>query len=237
MPAPFDAALLVWPVCEPSLLPEHVLQTTLSSAYEPFIAAAATADAPAKESAYWAESMRLLLPLALCGRNDYAREILFALTDAVQPAAWGAIPLFFPSGSTDMPSARAAAHYALALRQVLVHEDPSKQVLHLLAGAPPEWLQLGDGLELDDAPTAYGPISIAAHWGRRRLSVEISGAAIPPGGYRLWWPRQIRPRRVTLDGVPLDDSAFDALGASIPRLFKGTVEAFFEDPAPSPRDF
>ena len=237
MPSPFDAALLVWPVCEPSLVPEHVLQATLTSAYEPFIAAAATADSPAKESAYRAESMRLLLPLALCGRNDYAREILFALTDAVKPAEWGAIPLFFPSGFTDMPSSRAAAHYALALRQILVHEDPSHQVLHLLAGAPPEWLQLGDGLVLSDAPTAYGPVSVAARWGRRRLSVEISGAAIPPGGYRVWWPRQIRPKRVTLDGVPLDESAFDAQGASVPRLFKGTLEAFFEDRAPSPRDF
>ena len=233
----FDAALLVWPVCEPSLVPEHVLQTTLTAAYEPFIAAVETADSPAKESAYWAESMRLLLPLALCGRGDYAREILFALTDAVKPAAWGAIPLFFPSGSTDMPSSRAAAHYALALRQILVHEDPSKQVLHLLAGAPPEWIQLGDGLELSDAPTAYGPVSIKARWGRHRLTVEIGGSALPPGGYRVWWPRQIRPKRVSLDGVPLDASAFDAQGASVPRLFKGKLEAFFEDSAPSPRDF
>lgn len=252
-PSPYDAALLVWPVCEPDLIPDHVLLATLIRGYEPFLAAttpdrpldrpsstftpsSAPAAAPLKRPLLL-ESVRLLLPLSLYGRSDYAREILFTLSDSLTPAPWGALPWSFPPGPFSMPSARSAALYALALRQVLIHEAPSTQVLHLLPGCPPDWLQLGDGLTIPSAPTAYGNLSLTAAIRRRHLRLTLSGDAFPPGGYRLWWPRQIRPSRVLLDSTELPADSYDSLGITLPPTFSGTLTAFYDTPFPSPRDF
>ena len=252
-PSPYDAALLVWPVCEPDLIPDHVLLATLIRGYEPYLAAttpdrpldrpssgftpSAGPAAPILRRPLLLESMRLLLPLALYGRADYAREILFTLSDSLTPAPWGALPWCFPPGPSSMPSPRSAALYALALRQILVHEAPSTQVLHLLPGCPPDWLQLGDGLTIPSVPTAYGNLSLTAVIRRRHLRLTLSGDAFPPGGYRFWWPRQIRPVRVLLDSTELAPDAYDALGITLPPSFSGTLTAFYDDHFPSSRDF
>ncbi|MBQ9345189.1 MAG: discoidin domain-containing protein [Kiritimatiellae bacterium] len=255
-PSPYDAALLVWPVCEPDLLPRHVLLSTLALGYEPFLravplaplerpgAVTATADAATAAPAPLSrpprlslEAIRLLLPLSLSGRADYAREILFTLTDALTPAPWGALPMAYPPGPSPMPYPRAAALYALAVRQILLHEDPATQVLHLLPGCPPDWLQLGDGLSLPSAPTAYGPVSLAASIRGRHFRLTFSGSASPPGGYRLWWPRQLKPLRVRLNSAELAPDAYDELGISLPPSFSGSLVATYDDDFPSSRDF
>lgn len=83
-------------------------------------------------------------------------------------------------------------------------------------------------------PTAFGPLDLSGFWKGNRLSVDIGGGARPPEGYRLWWPRQIKPERVLANGQHLKE--FDAVGATLPHDFQGQVEAFFPFKAPWPRE-
>ena len=83
-------------------------------------------------------------------------------------------------------------------------------------------------------PTAFGPLDLSGHWSGDRFRITIGGAARPPEGYRIWWPRQVLPIRVQANGRAVD--TFDERGVSLPHDFAGQVEAVFPYSAPWPRD-
>jgi|GEM_PF-704128 hypothetical protein len=233
----FDAAsvaLLFWPCAETDLVEPHELQSSLDAYYEGFLARGqpgGTGGAAADEAA-------LLGPLSTMGRGDYAREVLYALLDRRHPRGWNVwtrargAELRQPGPVGDMPDLRAAAAYVIGVRGLAAREN-GKQ-LDLFCGAPAEWLQYGDGFRVYGMPTAFGPLDVAGFWQKKQFSVEIGGGAHPPGGYRIWWPRQVRPDRVLANGQRVGD--YDALGCDLPHDFKGRLEAFMPYAAPWPRD-
>jgi hypothetical protein len=233
----FDAAataLLFWPCAETGLVEPHELQSSLDAFYEDFLRRGAEGSAlqtPTDESL-------LLGPLAAIGRGDYAREVLYALLSRRQPRGWHT----WADGVMDdarkpgvlggMPDIRAAAAYVLGVRGLAARE--TDQRLDLFSGAPAEWLQHGDGFRVYAMPTAFGPLDLHGYWHRDRMRVEIGGAARPPEGFRIWWPRQIAPDRVLANGEPVRE--FDACGVDLPHDFRGVVEVSFPFLAPWPRD-
>lgn len=233
----FDAdsvALLFWPCGETDLVDPHELQSSLDHFYDGFL----QRSQPGWAGRIPSDEARLLVPLASMGRGDYAREVLYALLDRRQPPGWQVWANVAGSDARQpgqigfMPDIRSAAAYVTAVRGLAARETDRR--LDLFSGAPAEWLQHGDGYRVYGMPTAFGPLDLYGYWHRNRMVVEIGGSARPPEGYRIWWPRQIKPERVLANGSHLE--AFDARGASLPHDFKGTVEVTFPFPAPWPRD-
>ena len=227
-------ALLFWPCAETDLVEPHELQTSLDALYKGFLArqqADWTGRIPANEG-------MLLAPLAGMGRGDYAREVLYDLLNRRQPAGWhvwadaiGSDPRQ-PGVAGTMPDIRSAAAFLIGARGLAARETGKR--LDLFSGAPAEWLQHGEGFRVTDMPTEFGLLDLSGHWHKKEFTIEIGGLARPPGGYRIWWPRQITPERVLANGEPL--KTFNAQGADLPHDFQGKVVAFFPFSAPWPRD-
>jgi hypothetical protein len=229
-----SVALLFWPCAETDLVEPHELQSSLDAFYEDFLARLH----PGWNGRISLEDLRLLAPLAQMGRGDYAREVLYDLLKYRVPSGWhtwghvvGSDPRQ-PGVVGWMPDGHAAADYINALRSLVAREEGRR--LELFCGTPAEWLQHGDGIQVYGMPTQFGPLDLSGYWNRDRLTLEIGGSARPSEGYRIWWPRQILPLRVTANGELL--KTVDAVGCFLPYDFKGTVEVEFPFPAPWPRD-
>jgi len=228
-----SAALLFWPCGERDLVEPHELQASLDRFYADFLrrAESPAAKMPSNDSI-------LLGPLSAMGRGDYAREVLYGLLARRQPAGWhtwadAAVADIRKPGLTGfMPDLTAAAAYVTGVRGLAARETGTR--LDLFCGAPAEWLQHGTGFKVFGMPTQFGPLDLRGDWEGTRFTVEIGGAARPPGGYRIWWPRQVEPVRVLANGTHWKE--FDSVGATLPHDFQGTVEAEFPTRAPWPRD-
>ena len=229
-----SAALLFWPCEETDLVEPHELQSSLDAFYDDFLARAQ----PGGEGVSPADEASLLVPLSAMGRGDYAREVLYSLLDRRHPLGWSVwsrargADLRQSGMIGDMPDLRAAAAYVIGSRGLAVRENGKK--LDLFSGAPAEWLQHGDGFRAYGMPTAFGPLDLAGFWQKKQFSVDIGGGAQPPGGFRVWWPRQVRPERVLANGQRVE--SFDAQGCDLPHDFQGRLEVFFPFSAPWPRD-
>ncbi len=233
----FDAvsvAWLFWPCDETDLAEPHEVQTSLDYFYEDFLRrreSGPTGPVPSDESL-------LLIPLASMGRGDYAREVLYDLLERRQPRGWQVWPDVVPADVRRprqvgfMPDVRAAAAYVIGVRGLAARETGRR--LDLFSGAPAEWLQHGTGFEVHAMPTAFGPLDLSGHWAGDRFRITIGGAARPPEGYRIWWPRQVRPIRVQANGRAVE--TFDERGVTLPYDFTGQVEAVLPYSAPWPRD-
>ncbi|NCD21921.1 MAG: discoidin domain-containing protein [Spartobacteria bacterium] len=229
-----SVALLFWPCAETDLVEPHELQSSLDAFYETVLARGE----PDGERLAPADDAALLGPLAAMGRGDYAREVFVSLLAAQRPPGWQSWPRARnadprqPGPVGDMPDLRVAAAYVMGTRGLAVRENGKK--LDLFCGAPAEWLQHGDGFQVYGMPTAFGPLDLAGYWQKKQFTVDVGGGAQPSGGYRVWWPRQVRPERVLANGERV--AGFDALGCDLPHDFKGRLEAFMPYSAPWPRE-
>jgi hypothetical protein len=227
-------ALLFWPCEETDLVEPHELQSSLDAFYDDFLLRRQPGWAGTTSS----DESQLLVPLAAMGRGDYAREVLYSLLERRQPTGWHTWADVSSSDSRQpgqigvMPNLKAAATYFTAVRGLAARE--TDQRLDLFSGAPAEWLQHGDGFQVTGMPTMFGPLDLTGDWNKNRLVVNIGGGAHPPGGYRLWWPRQVAPERVLANGEQV--KMFDAQGVDLLHDFKGKIEVFFPFHAPWPRD-
>jgi hypothetical protein len=242
------AGILFWPCGEGDLFPAAMVQNTLDGVYDRFLRWSAPDKGPgaveggAGGGLAWLSDVRYLTSMSRMGHADYAREELFDLCDRCDPAEWGALPAFTRArpgagggaAAAWRPDRQTAALFFLAMRQMIVCEDGEK--LQLLCGIPPEWLQQGEGFKVAAAPTAWGALDLEAALGRRTFRVKIGGTARPPEGFRLWWPLGEPPERVMLDRTPVAKGSWDVLGIDLPAGFEGTLEAFFEEDIPGPRE-
>ncbi len=86
--------------------------------------------------------------------------------------------------SDTIPHATGAANFAFLLRHALIHERTGE--LHLLLGAPDWWLDDGQEISVQDAPTHFGPMSLTIRGHQQGVEVKL----VPPR-------RQV-PERVVL---------------------------------------
>jgi hypothetical protein len=233
----FDAsalALLFWPCEETDLVEPYELQSSLDRFYEEFLdrqESGWTGRVPTDESL-------LLGALARAGRGHYAREVLYFLLERRQPPGWDTWPdamgsdLRQPGQAGFMPDIRASASFVLGVRDLVARENGQK--LDVLSGMPAEWLQYGEGFRVYGMPTAFGPLELAGYWHLDQFTVEIGGGADPPEGYRVWWPLQVKPDQVQINGLP--EKKFDKTGMDVPHDFKGKIEVVFPVKAPWPRE-
>ncbi|MDQ2807497.1 MAG: hypothetical protein M3Z04_11390 [Chloroflexota bacterium] len=147
--------------------------------------------------------------------SDWAGRMAVAARQVRQrdPGAWAAVQtLFAAAGPTFIwpapppwPSSRAyrhaVAHWLLLLRDLVLFADGERLVL--LAGLPPDWLARAGTIEVSDAPTPWGRLSLRAAWTDRAdsLHLDLTTRTPPPGGYAVWLPHPVA--RAEVDGAPL----------------------------------
>jgi hypothetical protein len=99
----------------------------------------------------------------------------------------------------DMPHSWAAAELISLLRDLVIAEQDGW--LQVNPGIPDSWLEPGKHVVLRDAPTEYGPVSVAliraAQPTSADLNIQLDGT--PPMGWRIRLPGS--PAQVTVDGV------------------------------------
>lgn len=71
-----------------------------------------------------------------------------------------------------IPHVTGAANYALMLRHMLVHEAGDE--LHLLLGAPDEWLAQGKEIVVENAPTHFGPLTLRTRGTAQGVEVRFT---------------------------------------------------------------
>ena len=128
--------------------------------------------------------------------------------------------------SDTIPHATGAANFAFLLRHALVHEQGDE--LHLLLGAPDEWLADGKEILVENAPTHFGPMSLRVR-GRASgvdLKVEVPTRQ-PPRRIVVHLPRS-RPVDKLRNGMEVDYRAQQARHWDFPTV----VEAYRNLPAP-----
>ncbi|MBI4605260.1 MAG: hypothetical protein HY721_25130 [Planctomycetes bacterium] len=100
----------------------------------------------------------------------------------------------FAWGDT-VPHLTGAAQCANLLRHALVHEEGSE--LHLLKAAPDGWLAPGKRIDVERAPTHFGPLSLAVEGRERGIEVRLEPPRrSPPSRIVLHVPASRRPEAV-----------------------------------------
>lgn len=125
----------------------------------------------------------------------------------------------------DMPHAWVHSDYARSALDLFAYERPEDQAMVLGAGLPVGWLSAPGGVALGQLPTPWGPLSYSLALTQRGLELELSAAAVPPGGFVLPWPLPagVRPGAVKLVGGARKPPRWQAAKGPAPRP-AGAVE-------------
>ena len=97
--------------------------------------------------------------------------------------------------SNTIPHVTGAANYALMLRHMLIHEQDEE--LHLLTAIPDWWLDNGNEIKVERAPTHFGPTTFRIRGTAQGIQVELAS------------PRRRQPKRIVLhlpESRPLENS-------------------------------
>ena len=107
-------------------------------------------------------------------------------------------------GTGDQPEAWANANLVLLVRDMLLREDGD--TLMLLSGIPANWIEVGEEIKVDAAPTTFGSaVSFRAlRPGEKRLTVHIetTGGLVPALSVRLPLAPGQQAESVRINGEP-----------------------------------
>eukprot|EP01046_Picozoa_sp_COSAG06_P000430 COSAG06_NODE_12_length_35417_cov_270.698992_12_plen_228_part_00 len=133
---------------------------------------------------------------------------------------------FDPNGTSSGHAAPAQALMPLALRWMLVWTDPAADVLWLGKAVPRVWLAPNKTVAIDNAPTAFGRLSLSMHTAANGKTMGInvtlpSSWSWPTGGIklRIRVPHPSTVRSVSIGGKAM---AFDRAQETV-TLLKGGV--------------
>jgi len=106
------------------------------------------------------------------------------------------------------------------LRMMLVREDGAD--LRIGQAIPRPWLESGKKIDLQNAPTSFGPVSftIESHIDRRQIAVNLTAPARETPRaiiLRLRHPNGEAIKSVTMDGKPIDSFKDDTVTLASPR--------------------
>ncbi len=144
---------------------------------------------------FWPYGLELALAYVMLGRREIASEILkWHLDHQTFPGtfSWAEQidPKTFKFLSGDMPHCWVAADLLNLLRGMLVYEEENRLVL--MAGIPRVWLDSHQTIQLRDAPTYFGKLSLALSVNReqeeQRIRIAITGDARPEAGFHFRLP-------------------------------------------------
>jgi hypothetical protein len=128
--------------------------------------------------------------------------------------------LFTGANEPTLPHLYSCTQQLRLLRMMLVREDGPD--LRLAQAVPRPWLEAGRTIDIRNAPTKFGPVSltIESHVDRGRIDVRLTAPAreAPPSLLlRLRHPQEKPIKSVTVDGKPLTSFAGDTVTLASPR--------------------
>ncbi|MEY6430811.1 discoidin domain-containing protein [Thioalkalicoccus limnaeus] len=162
---------------------------------------------------YTPYEIRILGALVRLGRREEAHELLDFYLAERRPPAWNQWPEIAwrnpraPGHQGDLPHSWIGAEYALAFRDLFVHERDADAALVVAAGVPEHWLAGGE-LRLTGMPTAHGVLDMElARRPAGDLRLRLHGRLrMPPGGIRFAPPPADQPRTIRANGVVMPDA-------------------------------
>jgi len=105
------------------------------------------------------------------------------------------------------PNSSGNGRVLAMLRQMVIDEqDEARGILWLLRGCPRRWFASGRSIEVDDAPTLFGPMArLRTQATERSITIEFDVPSTRPlrqVGLAVRHPGRLRPRSVTVNGPP-----------------------------------
>jgi len=103
-----------------------------------------------------------------------------------------------PSYIGDMPHTWCGSDYINAVRSIFAYEGGDRLVL--AGGVDPAWFK--DGIEVKGVPTQFGPVDYTIREAGDAVTIRVSGAAAPAGGFAIPLPESLKSKTATVDGQP-----------------------------------
>lgn len=100
----------------------------------------------------------------------------------------------------DMPHAWVASDFIRAALDMFAYERKGDQAIVLAAGLDESWLR-EEGASITNLRTAFGSLSLRVRLVNDEVTVDLSGTAMPPGGFVLPWPLERRQGIFRIEGT------------------------------------
>lgn len=100
----------------------------------------------------------------------------------------------------DMPHAWVASDFIRATLDIFAYTRGDDQTIVLAAGLDESWLR-AEGASIANVRTAFGSLSLRGRIVGDGVTIDISGTAMPPGGFVLTWPLESRAGVAHVDGT------------------------------------
>ena len=217
---PAGVSIGVDPCGQMDLMPRAALERTFSR----YLDEVRQREVPDALYAYTPYELRNVLTYVHLDRPHDADELLRNLLGGRRPAEWQVLAevvhsrVRHPGYLGDMPHTWIGSEYARTIFGMLMREDDDR--LQLLPGTPPSWIA-GEGLRVNDLPTAFGKLSMSARQQENTLRVTLGPGLQKGTPMQLWWPSRQRPASVTVDGKARSD--FTDEGLLLENPFKQLV--------------
>ncbi|MBN1270118.1 MAG: discoidin domain-containing protein [Kiritimatiellae bacterium] len=210
---PTSTSIAFAPCGEYAMLP----QDALMGGYERYFKDLQHRFTPEWAAGFTPYEVRTITAFVKLGQKDRAKFLLDFILSYRLPQNWNVIAEVgygnkrLGSYIGDMPHTWVGSGYINAVRSMLVYEEDGRLVL--LAGAPEEWVR-GEGLAIENLPTHYGTLNLAARTQDNVLTADLALDGEAPAGLELTWPLAGRPAKVTVDGEEWTD--FDEKACRLP---------------------
>ena len=171
---------------EDALPPELVAAT-----YDRAAARVREISSPDFKANYSPYDLRNLNAFVSLGRRDDAFRLLSVMLACRRPRGWRGwaevvwADMRAPEYIGDMPHTWIGAEFSCAVRRMLLRENGA--TLELFRAVPDGWWA-GEGITLNDLPTAFGVANLRGRRGRRRATVDLSLAGPAPERILVHYP-------------------------------------------------
>ncbi|MCK9554825.1 discoidin domain-containing protein [bacterium] len=166
------------------------------------------------EQVFWGYNIMIVHPLMYIGMEDVALKSLeWSISNLSCPGGWMEAMPSVEDGQGfrrigegiigDVPHGWVAGYYVLLLRNMLLREENG--FLLLLSCVPEKWFDDGKVIELKNAPTYFGDVSLKVESFIKDGFIKLSfdNIAPPEAGYVICSPLRKKISGVAIDGIPL----------------------------------
>lgn len=206
-----STAIAVFPCGELKYLPQEALNKTFDMYYDGFMARMRGEWEWKDMTPYEVRNCQtfVIMEKRECVENMF--DFLFSLQRPSGWNHWSEIVFSDPVPGRwigDMPHTWIGSGYMNAVRSMFVYEREEDGSLVLMAGIPESWMNSGEAVGIEHAPTYYGDVSYVAKQSGDKLEMKIQGNSNPPGGIVIKPPRKAI-RAVYVNGQSWNDFTQD----------------------------
>ncbi len=176
---------------EPCRVEDALPPELIAATYDRAAARVKQISAPDFKSNYSPYDLRNLNAFVSLGRYDDAFRLLSVMLASRRPPGWRGwaevvwADMRVPDYIGDMPHTWIGAEFSCAVRRMLLRENGP--TLELFRAAPAGWWA-GEGITLNELPTAFGAVNLRARRERRRATVDLSVAGPAPERILVRYP-------------------------------------------------